>query len=275
MGVAVLEERRVAGVRSRPVLGIAGRLERFVDEGLVGYRSPSLAALGVPHVFTTRHGGASELDLGDLGEESLARLVRAAGALLSPRTRVVSLKQVHGDCVFEARRAEPREPPCADALVSELPDRLLLVRTADCVPVLIARADGRRVAAVHAGWRGLVGGVIPRALEALGPRGTGEPVAAIGPCLSVERFEVGPEVAEAFERAGLGAAVVARAGRRPHVDLVRAAQLQLARGGVGEIDASDRCTWNDADFFSYRRDVTHGSLGTTGRQGAAIAARSG
>jgi len=247
----------------------AARWTRFEDEdGFVGYRSPALAALGVPHVFTTRHGGTGEdFDLGDLGERHLARLRRAAGA---EGARVSSLKQVHGDGVVEAGAALSPELPCADALVSDRPDRLLLVRTADCVPVLIARRDGRRVAAVHAGWRGLVAGVIPRALDALGP---GEFVAALGPALSLERFEVGPEVARAFEETGLSAAVSPRSGARPHVDLARAAFLELARGGVREIDSSDLCTWGDDAFFSYRRDVTHGGRKTTGRQGAAIAAR--
>jgi hypothetical protein len=250
---------------------VTGRLERFEDAGLVGYRSPALAALGVPHVFTTRHGGRGrELDLGDLGDVNLALLRRGAGA---PGARVVHLQQVHGDGVIEAcdasdphSSAEPR----ADALVGESSEHLLLVRTADCVPVLLARADGRRVAAVHAGWRGLVAGVIPRTLALLG---RGPWVAAIGPCLSLARFEVGPEVAQAFERAGLSETVETRPARRPHVDLERAAFLQLARGAVEEIDASGICTWGSQEFFSYRRDVTHGGGPSTGRQGAAIAAR--
>jgi hypothetical protein len=98
-------------------------------------------------------------------------------------------------------------------------------------------------------------------------------VAAIGPCLSLERFEVGPEVAEAFARAGLGSTVHERAGARPHVDLRTAAARQLAAAEVERIDTTDRCTWNDAEeFYSYRRDVTHGGKPRTGRLGALIAA---
>jgi hypothetical protein len=127
------------------------------------------------------------------------------------------------------------------------------------------------VAAVHAGWRGLVAGVIPRALAALG-----EPAAAaaIGPCVSTARFEVGSEVARAFEEAGLGGAVRRGHGARPRVDLRAAARLQLERGGVAVVDETDRCTWEHADeFYSHRRDVTHGGSATTGRMGAAIGAR--
>jgi YfiH family protein len=154
---------------------------------------------------------------------------------------------------------------------------LVGVHVADCVPVLVARADGRLVAAVHAGWRGLVAGVIPRTLERLAAAGADLPgcplVAAIGPCLSRERFEVGPEVAEAFEGAELAPSVSrARAGVRARVDLRHAALLQLRAGGVERIDVSDRCTYEDAaELWSHRRDVTHGARARTGRLGAFIA----
>ncbi len=244
-------------------------LVRFEDrDGFVGYRSPSLASMGVPHVFTTRRGGAGrELDLGDLCAENVARLATAAGV---EHARVVGLRQVHGSEVIIVDGAETSQPIEGDALVGERPDRLLLVRTADCVPILIAGAGGRRVAAIHAGWRGLVAGVIPRALEVFG---VAAQAAAIGPCISRGRFEVGPEVAQAFERAGLAEALVVRADGRGQVDLAGAALLQLRRAGVQQIDVSDRCTWEDPELFSHRRDVTHGGRKTTGRTGAVIAAR--
>jgi hypothetical protein len=155
----------------------------------------------------------------------------------------------------------------ADALVTERKDVLVGVHVADCVPVLLARADGRRVAAVHAGWRGLVAGVLPHALELLGKNA----VAALGPCIGEGAFEVGPEVAEAFARAGLEHVIRARENARPHVDLRAAAEAQLRAGGVRLLDSTDRCTYRDADeFFSFRRDVTHGGRAHTGRLGAWI-----
>jgi YfiH family protein len=241
-------------------------LERFEDDdGLVGYRSPALAELGVPHLFTTRRGpGGRDLDAGAIDDEG--RLARAAGI---PGARLERVRQIHGDAV---RVVEPRDPDGvlvdADALVTSAPGRLLLVRVADCVPVLVARADGRRVAAIHAGWRGLVAGVIPRALEALG---SGPHVAAVGPCLSRARFEVGPEVAAAFEEAGLVAAVHPGPAEKPHVDLRRAARLLLEERGVERIDETDLCTWEREDeLYSYRRDVTHGGAATTGRTAALV-----
>jgi len=251
-----------------------GRLSRFEEPGgFVGYRSPALAALGVPHVFTTRRGDGRDLDLGDLGAANVAALMRAVGTRGAARAgepdgaRLVALRQVHGSAVFVAGAELPAERPQADASVGDRPDRLLLVRTADCVPILIAGDGGRRVAAVHAGWRGLVAGVIARALEALGPADA----AAIGPCISVGRFEVGAEVAHAFESAGLGDAVVGGGpGAKPRVDLARAARAELARAGVRAIDGCELCTWDDPELYSHRRDVTHGGRPTTGRLGAAI-----
>ncbi len=239
-------------------------------DGCVSYRSPALDELGVPHLFTTRLGvGGGALDAGALDREQELWLARAAGA---ENARLARVHQVHGCGVRRVEADEPDPPEQADALVTERADRLLLVRTADCVPVLVTTADGRRVAAIHAGWRGLVAGVIPRALEALAPtRGL---VAAIGPCLSLARFEVGPEVARAFADAGF--AEVVHAGRgpsgRPHVDLRAAARLALARGGATRIDDTDRCTYEHGEeLFSYRRDVTHGGASLGGRLGALIA----
>ncbi len=260
------QRRRARRVPRERALSTLVRFEGH--DGFVGYRSPSLASMGVPHVFTTRRGGAGrELDLGDLCAENLERLATAAGV---ERARVVGLRQVHGSEVLVVDGAEIPRSLEGDALVGERPDRLLLVRTADCVPVLVAGAGGRRVAAIHAGWRGLVAGVIPRALEVLG---VAPQAAAIGPCISPARFEVGPEVAQAFEQAGLGEALAIRTDGRGQVDLSGAALLQLCRAGVRLIDVSDRCTWEDPELFSHRRDVTHGGRQTTGRTGAVIAAR--
>lgn len=239
-------------------------LQRFEDEdGFVGYRSPLLASQGIPHVFSTRALGRGPR------ERELERLALAAGL---DGARVLTVKQVHGAHVLvvgPAALPEPHEE--ADGLVSERADVLVGVHTADCVPVLLARADGRRVAAVHAGWRGLVAGVIPRALAELGP---GRISAAVGACLSCAHFEVGPEVVAAFERAGLGSAIHAAPGERAHIDLRAAAAWQLAAGGVELAETSDRCTYaHAAEFHSHRRDVTHGGQGRTGRMSALIAAR--
>lgn len=249
-----------------------GELARVEErEHPIAYRSPLLREHEIPHLFTTRRDGNGrlELDAGDLDPSARAILIRLAG--MAEHTSLARAHQVHGDgvAVLDGPASADGEP-CADALVTSCADRALVVSTADCVPILVARADGRRVAAIHAGWRGLVAGVIPRALEQMGG---GELVAAVGPCLSLERFEVGVEVAARFRAADLAGAVQARAGARPHVDLRIAACLQLERAGIARIDVSDRCTWDDPELWSHRRDVTHGGKTRTGRLGALIARR--
>lgn len=242
-------------------------LERFEDaDGFVGYRSPLLAALGVPHVFTTRIASARrELDLGKLDARTHERLRRALGV---GAASFVQVHQIHGAEVLLVEAHElPAQSAQADALVTERMDVLLGVHVADCVPVLLARSDGKKVAAVHAGWRGLVAGVLPRALASF-PEGA---VAALGPCIGEGSFEVGPEVTAAFARAGLEHAIHERKNARAHIDLRAAAEAQLRAGGVRFLDSTDRCTYRDGEeFFSYRRDVTHGGRARTGRLGAWI-----
>jgi hypothetical protein len=257
------------GGLARAASGSGGALERFEDgDGFVGYRSPLLAGQGIPHLFTTRLlGRRRELDLGRLDAEARTRVARAAGMPAAP---ILAVKQVHGACVLSLTDAELAPETEADGLVSVRTDALIAVHVADCVPILLARADGGRVAAVHAGWRGLVAGVIPRALRLLG---AGRILAAIGPCISAERFEVGPEVERAFEHAGLAPAIRQRPGQRACIDLRAAAELELRSGGVALVDAAGPCTYDHPEeFYSYRRDVTHGGKGRTGRLGALIAA---
>ncbi|HVG09213.1 MAG TPA: polyphenol oxidase family protein [Thermoanaerobaculia bacterium] len=147
-------------------------------------------------------------------------------------------KQIHSATVLPAHPGHCGE---GDALFGDAPDLALSVVTADCVPVLLAGPKG--LAAVHAGWRGLVGGVIPAALEKLGGADTAWIGPAIGPCC----YEVGEEVAEQFPEETV------IPGPKPHLDLVAAARLQLK--DVEEIRAVGICTRCAADrLYSYRRE---------------------
>ncbi len=265
-----------------------------LGDGLVVYRSDRLAETGVRHAFSTREGGVSpspraSLHLGPrFGappdglrevDENFRRLLGALG--LEARDRV-EVRQVHGPDVHVAAEVEVSIDDAADAadgadaaaradaIVVDRPGTTAVVRVADCVPVLLAAEGGGCVAAVHSGWRGTVAGVVPRAVEALAAKGHAPPdlVAAIGPCIGPARYEVGAEVAEAFESAGLGAAVREGAAR-PHVDLAAAIRMQLASFGVPDasIEAAEACTFElERDFFSHRRDGEG-----TGRMAAVIA----
>jgi polyphenol oxidase len=176
------------------------------------------------------------------------------------------LCQVHGTRVVRATRAlADAEAPQADASWTDELGVACVVQVADCLPVLLAAADGRAVAAVHAGWRGLAAGVLEGAVGAL-CSGAGiaahQVVAWLGPCLGSSRFEVGADVLQAFS--GDETCFVPR-GDRWLADLPRLARLRLQRAGVRRIAGGKWCTVeDDSRFFSYRRD------GLTGRLAAAV-----
>lgn len=265
-------------------------LERVQDRtGVVFYRSPLLVEIGVPHGFSTRIGGVSgepfdSLNLGNPNgcpiqddeaniAENYRRLQVATGCGDRQRTYVW---QVHGAVVATALPSQPLHwSTKADAVATADPTRVAAVRFADCVPVLLSTADGRAVAAVHAGWRGVVAGVVPRAVEVVrGLRPTVQKlVAAVGPGIGFDRFEVGLEVVTEFRQAFGGEAdalfkPVAGDSEKMLIDLQSAIGLQLAGLGIerDRVDFTDRCTVRDADeFFSHRREK-----GITGRMAALI-----
>lgn len=235
----------------------------------------------VPAAFSTRAGGTSaglfeSLNFGNPGDlvgdrrdplsnirENLRRLAAALGA--EGRT-IREVHQVHGTAVVTVRPGEswPAHDPKADALVTDDPALLLAVRVADCAPVLITSRDGRVVAAVHAGWRGAVGHIATRAVEAIRALGATDLLAAVGPCIGPDAFEVGPEVVAAFREAFGPAAAV-----RPHptvaekglLDLPESLRRELLAAGVAEVHLTGLCTVSRPDlFFSHRRDA-----GLTGR----------
>ena len=265
-------------------------LERIEHENkVVTYRSPLLAKAGVPHGFTTRIGGLSpepykSLNLASLAKDpdadantNVAENFRRVRKALGCRRHIrVQVNQVHGKEVWlpPAEPVRPVDAPRADAIATDRPGLLLMVRVADCVPVLLSDSSGKVVAAVHAGWRGVVAGAVPETIntmcDALGAR-VDVLVAAIGPCISLEHFEVGPEVVAEFENAGLADAVDPTRYEKPHIDLSKAMIQQLNLAGItsDRIDTTDRCTFKHADdFFSHRRDH-----GRTGRQAALIAVK--
>ena len=236
--------------------------------------------------FSLRHGGASQapwdsLNLGAaVGDDAGAvRHNRALfGAALG--VRPVWLQQVHGTRVLRLRHADvDRELPPADAAWTDEAGLACTVLVADCLAVLLSAADGRAVAAAHAGWRGLAGGVIEASLQALREGAGAEPQdvhAWLSPCIGAAQFEVGADVLAAF---GVSPADVghARFVCRPRpdgalrwlADLPGLASDRLRRAGVSQILSEDACTVEDPSrFFSFRRD------GVTGRMAAAVWRRS-
>lgn len=253
------------------------------NDGLLVLRSPRLEMLGFRHAFSTAKGpGKVPFDLSQPGTSRLGieseitakALERFATEAFGPG-RLGIATQVHGAVVVDADRAAGAE---ADAVIAEpTPSAetgspwIAAVRTADCVPVLLACPRTGRVAAVHAGWRGLVADVLGAAIRSMSARGSRpeEIEAAIGPAIGVEGFEIGPEVADRLRETGLGSAVIERSPR-PHADLHAAARIRIQDAGVREssIDGLPISTEASADFFSHRRDA-----GLTGRHLAAIRPR--
>jgi len=237
-------------------------------------RAPKLRAHGFLHGFSLRQQrdgfvptapsvGAHVTGATNVTEDS-ADTRRFAGALGIDPERLYLVKQVHGRDVRHVRAQD--EPvrvleESADALVTGVRGVAIAVRTADCVPVLLADVQTRKVAAVHAGWRGVVAGVVSDSVCALRDAGAESAVVAaifphIGPCC----FEVGEDVAGliagALSDAAADASVIRRApGRNPHADLAQVVIAQLRASGVADIEVVEGCTRCDATrFFSYRRE---------------------
>jgi YfiH family protein len=170
---------------------------------------------------------------------------RSAG--WAPPGELATAKQIHSDRVLLVESPGPQGD--GDALITNRPNIGLAIRTADCLPVLMADPRNRAVAAIHAGWRGVVSEIGLKAIEAMRRHFDSSPedlVVAIGPGIGACCFEVGPDVAEQFQLSG-----------RTKVDLVETMCRQLRRNGVkpGHISVSGECSCCNRELFeSYRRD---------------------
>lgn len=222
---------------------------------------------------TLRTGGVSEgafasLNLGShVGDDPAAvlenrRLLKAALALPS---EPAWLNQVHGVNVVDAAKSDPTSaPPAADASFAKGAGAVCVVMTADCLPVLFCERQGTRVAAAHAGWRGLAAGVLGATIKALDVEPS-QLMAWLGPAIEQEAFEVGEEVREQFVKLGAdnAAAFQSNARGRWQADLYQLARNELARLGVTAVHGGGfQCFADSKRFFSYRRESRTGRMGT-------------
>ncbi|HBO14143.1 MAG TPA: peptidoglycan editing factor PgeF [Halieaceae bacterium] len=225
---------------------------------------------GISAFTSTRDGGASAAPhdsfnlAGHVGDDPVAveRNRARLAAMLPAGASVRWLHQVHGTRVL-VDDGDASAP--ADAAVSRRPGLACAILTADCLPVLFCSVDGRVVAAAHAGWRGLAGGVLEATIAAMAVD-PGDITAWLGPAIGPRAFEVGPEVHAAFaahwpaDPAALHAAFRPGRGDRLHADLHALAGARLAAAGVTACFRDPRCTASDPGrFYSFRRD------GDTGR----------
>ncbi|MEJ1376977.1 MAG: peptidoglycan editing factor PgeF [Candidatus Sedimenticola sp. (ex Thyasira tokunagai)] len=223
---------------------------------------------------TTRRGGCSRapyesLNLGTHVGDNPERVANNRALLRQQQGLPADplwLEQVHGCAVAECSSNERDLPIIADAAFSDRPDKVCAVMTADCLPLLLCNRSGTKVAAVHAGWRGLAAGVIEAAVNRFDE--PGESILAwLGPAIGPECFEVGGEVRERFLSIDQQNEAAFQKGAPGHwqADIYKLARIRLGNRGIGFIAGGDYCTVSDSDrFFSYRRD------GVTGRMASLI-----
>jgi len=230
------------------------------------------AADRIEACVSTRQGGVSTgpyagfnlaLHVGDDAERVARNRALLTQALELP-AEPVWLEQVHGVQVIDA--ADPQSSRQADAAFSFQADIVCAVMTADCLPLLLCNRQGSKVAAAHAGWRGLQAGVIEHTVAAL-QESPDNLLVWLGPAIGPDAFEVGDEVKQAFQQQMADAAAAFRPSRPGHwwADIYALARLRLHRLGIESVYGGGLCTYDDAQrFYSYRRD------GDTGRMASLI-----
>jgi YfiH family protein len=225
------------------------------------WRTTLGTALGsVELAFTDRRGGASaapfdELNLALEGEDDLetcAANLRLVTADLAPGARVADMRQVHGSTVDVVERRTAAERPEADALVTAEPGRVLVVRVADCLPVLLVDPGSGVTGAAHAGRAGMAAGVVPAAVERMRELGATDVRAWLGPRICGACYEVPAEL-QAEVGAIVPDAVATTSWGTPSLDIGAGVRAQLEALGVPVVDVAT-CTRESDDLYSYRRD---------------------
>ncbi len=237
-----------------------------------------------PHGFLGRRGGMSVGECAGLNvgygssddREAIAGNRRLAIAALHPESELATVHQVHSAQVVVACDPWPQdERPRADAMVTDTPNLLLGILTADCAPVLFADHRAVVVGAAHAGWRGALAGVTDAAIAAMERLGARREniQAAVGPCIAQPSYEVDDDFRARFLNADgdNGRFFAAGPAGKPQFDLEAYVVHRLLAAGIGEVEALNLDTYADPDrFFSYRR-ATHRGEADYGRQLSAIA----
>lgn len=256
-------------------------MQRIVQDGLTYYQFKSLQ--GVKHGVFTRLGGVSQrpfyslnvgATVGDAPENVHRNRQRITHAMAVSEKSVRTSWMVHGAdvLVIDDDTPEPSPPPQADGIITRRPGIALMMRFADCVPLLFYDPLQKVVGIAHAGWPGTLVGIGPATIQAMqGTFGCNptDIIVGIGPSIGPCCYEVGPEVIQGVRSAFDGAAdqlLKPGKGKRPHFDLWRANVVALRQAGVEQIEVAELCTACRADlFFSHRAE-----RGQTGRFGAMI-----
>lgn len=180
-------------------------------------------------------------------------------------TQPLWIHQVHGTKVISLDEVHDSSPE-ADAVITQSPHRVCAVLTADCLPILLCNSEGNEVGAIHAGWKGLLAGVIDSTLEALNTPNE-QLMVWLGPAIGPDAFEVDAEIRDAYMKRNLNnqSAFKEKEGHW-HGDIYQLAKINLLQLGVHQVYGGNFCTYTDEQrFYSFRR-----SKGVTGRMASII-----
>lgn len=174
-------------------------------------------------------------------------------------TSPIWLEQVHSNMIVKAETNSLNAK--ADASFSAEKNVVCVVMTADCLPVLICSADGQKIAAVHAGWRGLASGIITRSIDTLG---TKDVVVWLGAAIGKHCFEVGDDVRDIFIEKSIDYGTAFQSSESKWLtDIYQLARVELAQLGIFNVHGGEFCTMSDENkFYSYRRDTNTGRMAT-------------
>ncbi|MEQ1543889.1 peptidoglycan editing factor PgeF [Methyloglobulus sp.] len=247
-----------------------GYAQESLVEGLnKHWLQPDWPAPANIHAATTlRTGGVSQDDYASLNPathvgdspELVSQNRHIIKTLLDLPSEPVWLNQIHSNLAVKATRTETL--PQADASYTNQPNVVCVVMTADCLPLLVCAADGSEIAAIHAGWRGLLDGVIDNTIAALQSR---DVLVWLGPAIGPDSFEVGDEVRAAYvaKSAEYASAFKQKNQGKWLADIYQLARINLAALGISKIYGGDFCTVTDQErFYSYRRDKDTGRMAT-------------
>lgn len=247
-------------------------------------RADNVTSASIAHGFFGRTGGVStgifaSLNCGPGSGDERGKVVenrRRAVEQLQPGANLLTLYQVHSPkSVVVTEPWEIGGAPQADAMATNVPGLALGILTADCAPVLLADAEAKVIAAVHAGWKGALSGVIEAAIAAMESLGARREriAAAVGPCISQANYEVGPEFEARFRDAEPANARFFGPSAKPghwRFDLPGFVTARLEAAGIPNVETLSACTYaREGDFFSFRR-ATHRGETDYGRQLSAI-----
>lgn len=217
-------------------------------------------------LYSTRAGGVSQspfdtLNLADHVGDDPEQVQRNRNILMSQPlpSQPCWLQQTHSTNVVILESEQSRQ---ADAAITRQSDRVAVVMTADCLPILLCNLSGTEVAAIHAGWRGLLDGIINQTISKMVSPAS-QLQAWIGPAISQPKFEVGDEVMQAFvdKQSSAGKRFISNRPGHWLCDLPGLANDQLNRLKIAEVTLSGLCSYsNENEFFSYRRNAVTGRM---------------